>query len=155
LQIEECPQIVKSKIVDYKPVKLMAVNRQVAETRELPRIFLINPDPHQVRHYVDEPLIVVAFNPYHFYIPFGIRELPNVAEKFPVFLGKPAEIEIGEDVAQQDQPAEAVLLEHASGLAGAAAIRSQVHIGQDQRVIDGRIHALFLVQYCYGVMKAG
>ncbi len=68
-----------------------------------------------------------------------------IAEKFPVLFFQAAEVEVGENVAEENQPAKSIFLQHAGGLTGAAAVRAQVHIGKDQRVVDGRIHALFLV----------
>src|SRR4029077_15635411 len=95
----------------------------------------------------------ISFDPDDLQITLRIRELADVTEKFPVLFGQPAEIQVGEDVAQQNQPAETVLLEHASGLARAAGVRSQMHVGKDQRIVDGRIHTLILARECYGMMK--
>ena len=50
-------------------------------------------------------MIVVALHPHHFNFTFGIGELANEAEKFPVFFFQASKIEVGKDVAQQNQPA--------------------------------------------------
>jgi hypothetical protein len=105
-------------------------------------------------HDFGEALVMVAFDPDDFHVSLGIRELADVAEKFPVFFGKTAEVEVGKDVAQQDQSPKQVIFQNAGGVPGTAAIRPQMQVGEDQRVVNGRIHAPFLVQKCYGVMKA-
>ena len=57
-----------------------------------------------------------------------------------MFFSESSEVEIGENVAQQNQAPETILLQHAGGVAGAAALRAQMDVREDQRVVDGRIH---------------
>ena len=52
-----------------------------------------------------------------------------------MFFGETAEIQVGKNVSQQDQPPKAVFLQDTSGPMGAAGFRSQMHVGEDQRVI--------------------
>jgi hypothetical protein len=48
-----------------------------------------------------------------------------------VFLGEAPEVQISKDVAEQDQTAKAVFLEHAQGIAGTTGFRTQVQVGKD------------------------
>jgi len=57
-----------------------------------------------------------------------------------VFLGKPAEVEVREDVSQQNQPAIAQSLQQFQRLAGTAQFRSQVQVREQQRVEDCTRH---------------
>jgi len=109
-------------------------------TLEFSLVLLINPHPHQMGHDLAQSAIMVAFYPHHFNAALWIRELPNVTEKLPVRLGEASEVEIGKDVAQQDQATEAILPQHPRGLLGAADLRSQVQVREDERVIGGGTH---------------
>jgi len=70
-----------------------------------------------------------------------------------MLFGQAAEIQVSEDVAQQNQPLETIFLQHASGLASMAGVGAQMDVGKDQRIVNGRIHTLFLARKCYGLMK--
>ena len=56
--------------------------------------------------------------------------------------GQAAEIEVGKNVAQQDQAPETVFPQHPRGLLRAADLRPQMQVGEDERVIDGGTHHL-------------
>ena len=118
----------------------MAVNRQMAQALILPHILLIHLDTHQVGHDICQAMVVIALHPYHFHLALGIGEFANVAEKFPVLFGKAAEIQIGENIAQQNQSAKTVPPQHAPGVIGAAYVRPEVQVGEDERVANGRTH---------------
>ncbi len=113
----------------------MTVDRDVPQSAVLPGIMLVNAHAHQVRHDVGEAVVVIALHPDDFNIAFGIRKLANIAEKLPVIFGEAGEVEVGENVAQQDQPLKAVFLEHASGFAGMTRLCTEVQVGKDQRVV--------------------
>ena len=66
-----------------------------------------------------------------------------------------AEVEVGEDVAEEDEAAEECLFEDARGVAGAGNFCAEVQVRQDERVVDRQVHASFLVHSCYGMMKEG
>ena len=112
----------------------------MTEARVLPLILLVDFHSYQVRHNVCQPVIMVALHPHDFDLSFGIGQLANVAEEFPVLLGQTAKIQIGEDVAQQDQSVETVPPQHTPGVIGAAYFRPKVQVGQDERVAKGRTH---------------
>ena len=152
-QVQRRPQLAEPEPVHLKAIKLMPVDGHVPQPLILPDVVLIHPHAHQVRHDVGQAVIVVALDPHDFDITLGVRELADIAEKLPVFLGQPGKVEIGEDVAKENQPLEAVLLEHASGFARVAGLCPQVQVRKDQRVVAMQIHASVVSKQCYGVMK--
>ena len=102
----------------------------------LPRVFLINLYAHQGGHDFRQTLVVVAFHPHHFDVAFGIGELADQAEKLPLLFAEPAKIQIGENVAQENEPPEtAVPSGQPGGFTSAAAFRPQVQVREDQRVM--------------------
>src|SRR5271170_1672241 len=153
LEIQRSTQPAEAQVVHLKAVKLMAVNRDVALSGELPSVTLINSHAHQMRHDVGEPVVVIAFHPHDLDIALGIRQLADVAEKFPVVLGQAREIEVGKNIAEKDQPVKEVFLQHASGFARMAGLRTEVQVGKDQRVVHGQIHSSMVAIECYGAMK--
>ncbi len=114
----------------------MAVHRDVAQTLIFPLIFLVHAHAHQMRHDWSQAVVVIAFDPHHFDVALGIGELANEAEKFPVFFFQASEIEVGKNVAQQNQAPILIFLQNAQRLARAAHVRAEVQIRQDQRVIN-------------------
>ena len=134
--------------VHLEPVELVAVNGEVAQPGIFPGELLVNFHTHQVRHHIGQAAVMIAFHPDHLYLTFGIRELADVTEEAPVFFGETPEIQVGENVAQQDQSLETIFLEHAGGIVRSAAVGAKVHVGEDQRVVDGRIHTSFLANGC-------
>ena len=90
-------------------------------------------------------VVVIAFDPDHFDLSLGIRELANEAEKFPVLFFQAAEIEVGKNIAQQNQAAIVIFPKNAQRLARATHVRAEVQIGQDQRVVNRWRHAT----YCF------
>src|SRR5580658_9696654 len=131
----------------------MAMDRDVTKSVILPRVVLVDADSDQVRHNICKPVVVIAFHPHDFDIALRIRELSNVAEELPVIFGQAGEVEVGKDVAQQDQALEAVFLQHARGFTGTAGLCTEVQVGKDQRVVAMQIHNLVVARQCYEVMK--
>ncbi len=148
LEIDGGPKLAEPDTVHLKSIELMSVNRNVALPREIPGVALVNPHAHQMRHDVRQTVIVIAFHPYNFYIALRIRQLADVTEKFPVVFGEAGEIKVGENVAEKDQAAEGVFLEHAGGFPRMARLRAKVQVGKDQRVVHGQIHISMLVTEC-------
>jgi hypothetical protein len=153
-QVQRRPQLAEPEPVHLKAIKLVPVDGHVPQSLILPEVVLINPHAHQVRHDVGQAVIVVALDPHDFDITLGVRELADIAEKLPVFLGQPGKVEIGEDVAKKNQSPEAVLLEHASGFARVAGLCTQVQVREDQRVVHVQIHTIVLAADCYAQMNA-
>lgn len=112
----------------------------MAQAGIIPGIFLVDAHPDQVRHDVGESVIVIAFHPDHFDMTLGIRQLADQAKKFPVLFGEPREIQVGEDVAQQNQAVETIFFQDKGRFAGMTGRGSQVEIREDQRVVDRLVH---------------
>ncbi len=112
----------------------------MAEAHILPFVFLIHLYTHQVRHHIRQSLVVISFHPHHFNIAFRIGKLANISEKFPVLFGETSKIQVGENIAQENEPSKAIFLQHTSGPMGAARLRSQMHVREDQRVVWSPIH---------------
>ena len=145
--------MVEPHTVHSKSVELVAVNGEVAESGIFPFKLLVNLYPDQMRHHIGQTMVVVPFHPHHLYLTFGIGEFADITEEAPVLFGETAEVQVREDIAQKNQSPKRILLEHAGGIVRAAAVRAEMHVGEDQRVIDGRIHTSVLAKECYGVMK--
>jgi hypothetical protein len=57
-----------------------------------------------------------------------------------MLLGEAGKVEIGKDVAQQNQPLKTILLEDSRGLVRMTGLCTQVQVGKDQRVAHVQIH---------------
>jgi hypothetical protein len=136
-----------------KAIELVAMNRDVAQSCELPGVALVNPHTDEVRHDVRQAVVVISFNPDDLNIAFGIRELADIAEKLPMVFGEAGKVKVGENVAEQDQALEAIFFQNAGGFAGVAGLCTEVQVGKDQRVVHGQIHPSRVVKECYEVMN--
>ena len=143
-QKHELSQARNFEIPDGKAVKLMSVNGQMPLARIVPRVLLVNRNADQMRHHFREAVIMIAFHPDHFHIVFGVGQLANESEKFPVFLGQPAEVQIGKHIAQQNQPPKVHGLQEFKGIACPADVGTKVQVGDDYRVKVLLQHALLL-----------
>lgn len=154
LQVEYGAEpIVEANVLQAEAVELMAVGGDVAQAVIIPLIFLEDADADEVGHDFGESVIVIAFNPDDFDVAFGIGELADEAEKFPVFFFEASEIEVGEDVAEENEAAITIFAEDAEGIASAAHIGTEMQIRQDQRVIlrqyDRRRHGFIVARKYY------
>ena len=136
-------QIADANIAHHKAVELVAVHGDVAQALIFPLIFLVHAHAHQMGHNRRQAVVMIAFDPDHFDVALGIGEFANEAEKFPVFFFQASEIEVGKNVAQQNQPAILGFAQNAQGLARAAHVRAQMQIREDQRVVNGRRHSFY------------
>ena len=143
---EERTEPADELLVDDESVKLVPVDGEVAQAGISPRIFLVDAHPDQVRHERREPLIMVPFHPNDLDLTLGVRKFPDGREEAPVVLFQTREVQVGEDVAQQDEAAEGTGPEQTLRLAGAAHVRAEVHVTDDQRVGSNNLHALNCVQ---------
>jgi hypothetical protein len=68
-----------------------------------------------------------------------------------------AEIEVGKDVAQQNQSPIGILLQHVQRLARPAHVGAEVQVREDQRVelrlFGRRIHPFIISKDCYELMN--
>lgn len=122
------------EIPDGEAVKLVAVDRQMTLACVVPRVFLINRDADQMRHHFREPMIVIAFHPDDFRAVPRVGEFTDEAEKFPMLTGEAAEVKVGEDIAQQDEPAETRRLKELERVRCPAYLGPQVEVGNDDGV---------------------
>jgi hypothetical protein len=143
------------QVVDCEMVKLVAMNSQVTHSPETPFIFLVDLHPHQVRHDLRQSLIMVALDPDHLHPPFGIGKPADIRKKLPVLFLQAAEVQITEDVAQKDEPAEGIPLQHGQRGSRTAYFRTQVQIGENHRVETRSIHAFYIHKSCYSIMNRG
>jgi hypothetical protein len=109
----------------------VTVDGEVAASLEVPAVFLVGLHADQVRHNVDQSLVVIAFDPDDFDAALGVGELADVAKELPVFFGEAAEVQVREDVAEEDEAAETVLPQHARRFSRAADLRPQVYVGEN------------------------
>jgi len=109
----------------------MSVNSQVPIAGKIPLIFLIDLHSYQVRHHITQAVVVIALNPNHLYSAFGIGKFADVAQKLPVGLSQASKIQIGEDIPQQNQSAEAVGAQHSQGIFRAADLGAKMQVRQD------------------------
>jgi hypothetical protein len=133
-QKDELPQARNFEILDGEAVKLVSVDRQVLPPGETPLIFLVHPHAYQVRHDFRQPVVVIPFNPDHLDPVLWVGKLADEPEKSPMLFGQAAEIQVGEDIAQQDQPAKACAFKELQRIGGPADLRSQVQVGNNHRV---------------------
>lgn len=125
-QVDGSADAAEQHVIDHKAVKLMSVHGQVPLARELPHILLVDANAHQMRHEMRESLVVIAFDPDHLDAAPGIGKLADVGKKAPMVFLEPSEVQVAEDVAEQDQPAEIVPSQHLDGITRAAQPRAQV-----------------------------
>ena len=141
----ECRKdVAQQTIADQEAIKLVAVNRQVMDALEIPFVLVVDIDTDQMRHHVGKTMIVITLNPDHRDAAFRIRQLANVAKKLPVFFLEPAEIEIAENIAQQDQAAKRNRFQHLQSSFGTAYFRTQMQVRKDHRVVTRRVHTFYL-----------
>ena len=93
------------QVAAHPAVELVSVYREMALPVEAPHVSLVNRNAHQVRHHVRKPLVVIALDPDDFDFSLRIGQLANVGKELPVVAGEPAEVQVGEYVSEQDEPA--------------------------------------------------
>ena len=139
-QVDRRAEIAHERIVDHEAVELVSVDGKAAASVKIPGVLLIHAHAHQVRHDVREALIVIAFDPNNFDSALGIGEFPDVGEKPPMVFFEATEVEIAKDVAEQNQTPEGIGLQHAHSVAGAAELRPEMQIGEDDGVYGLAVH---------------
>src|SRR5271165_574 len=128
-------------VVECETVELVAVNGQVPHSVVGPDVALKDRNSHQVGHYLGESFVMVAFNPNDLDIAFAVREFSDVGEELPVIAIEPRKVEVGEDVAQEDQTAEAAGFQQRTSIPSAADARTEMSVRQEQRIKRRSLHA--------------
>ena len=144
LQKNELANLAQESVGHGKPVKLVAMDGEVAFAGVFPGIFLIDRHPHQVRHDFSKPVVVVSLDPDDLYTVAWIGEFADVPQELPVLLGKAAKIQVGKDIAQQNQPLEMDRLQESQRSARLADVGTQVQVRDDNRVKAISLHAPYL-----------
>ena len=131
---EVLPYTTDEEIFADEAIKLMSVHGEMALAFVQPYITLIHRHTDNVRHEIREAMVMIAFHPDDLDPAFGIGELADIGEEFPMLAGQATEVEIGKNIAEQDEAAKAMRLQNVQGILGAAKLRPQVDIGHNQRV---------------------
>ena len=98
-------------------------------------------------------MVVIAFDPDDLHVTLWVRELEDESEELPVLFFKPGKIQVGKDIAVQDQTPILMFLQNTHSTARAAHIGAEVQIRQNQRVVDMRAHDSIVSKDCYRVMN--
>ncbi len=144
LQEDQLAQSTDPEIPFDEAVELMAVHGQMPLALVLPNVALIDGDADQVRHQVGEAGVVVAFDPNHFHLALWVGKFADVGKEPPVFAGQATKIEIGKNIAQQNQPAIAVRLQHVERVLCPTDFGPKVDVRQNYRVVRRPAHALVM-----------
>src|SRR5262249_28815660 len=143
-QVNQLSPVAYLHVLDDKAIELMAVDGEMAFPRIIPLVFLVNGNTDQMRHHLCQPQIVVTLHPHHLHAVFGIGELANVAQEFPVLFGEAPEIEIGKNVAQKNQTPELDGPQEIKRVRGTADIGAKMQVGNNDSVKTLFPHALLL-----------
>lgn len=127
-------------IIGDEAVELVSVNCEMAFALKFPNVALINRDADQVRHDFGETLVVISLYPNHFDPPLPVRELADLGEEFPVVAIEARKVQVGKDVAEKNEPAIRTGIKNCEGFSGAADVRTEMHIRQEQRVARWCLH---------------
>lgn len=109
-------------VVQGETVELVAVNGQVPQPVEGPDVTLEDGNSHKVGHHLGEAFVMIAFHPDDLDVAFAIGEFSDAGEEFPMIAVEPCEVEVGEDVAQENQTTESARLEQRNGVSSPADI---------------------------------
>ena len=133
--IDELSEIGQLEILDYERVELMAMDGQMLLSLVVPGILLVNGNADQVRHHIGKTVIVIALHPDHLHVVLGVGELADVTQKLPMLLSQAAEVEIGKDIAQQDQTSKLDRVQKIQRVCGPADFRPQMQVRKNYRVV--------------------
>src|SRR5260370_32858100 len=98
LRVDENPYSAQQQVIDHEAVELVAVNGEVALSAVVPGGLLIDLDPDQVGHDVDQSLIMIAFHPYHLNITLRIGKLPDIQKQRPMLFLQPPAVQVVEHI---------------------------------------------------------
>jgi len=144
LQKNELANLAQESVGHGKPVKLVAMDGKMALAVVFPCIFLIDRHPHQVRHDFSEPVVMIPLDPDDLDAMARIGELAYISEELPVLFGKAAKIQVGKDIAQQNQPLKVDRLQKSQRSARLADVGTQVQVRDDNRIKVFSLHAPYL-----------
>lgn len=93
-------------VLRHEAIELVAMDGDMALSAELPDVALVDGDAHKVGHQVGETQVMIAFHPDDLLAAAGVGKPPDLGEEIPVVTGEAREVEVGEDVAEEDQAIE-------------------------------------------------
>jgi len=144
LQKNELANFAHKSVGHVKPIKLVAMDGQMALAAVFPCVFLIDRYAHQVRHDFSESVVMISFDPDDLDAMAWIGEFADVSEELPVLLGEATKIQVGKDIAQQNQPLKVDRLQKSKRSARLADVGTQVQVRDDNRVKAISLHAPYL-----------
>lgn len=133
--VEQFSDAADKCIVGNEAIELMSVNREMTLALVFPNIALIHRDAYEMRHDLGKAVVVVPFYPDNFNFALAVGELADLGEEHPVIAVEPAEVEIGEDVAEKNEAAIGAGCKKCQRLACPADIGTEVEIREEQRVV--------------------
>lgn len=136
-------------IVRDEAIELVPMNREMPLALVLPYVALVDRNAYKVRHDLGQALVVVPFHPDNFDFSFAIGELADLREKHPVLAVEPGKVEIGEDVAEKNEPPVGTGFENCKCVPCAADVRTEMYIRQEQRVTRRCLHAPIVARVYY------
>ncbi len=125
----------------------MAVHRQMPLALVFPNVALVDGHADQMRHQVGQASVVVSLDPDHFNLALWIGKFADIGEELPVFASEAAKVEIGKDIAQQNQPAIAVCLQHVERLLCPTHFGPEMNVRQNDGVVRRPTHALVMQHF--------
>ena len=150
---QKLAEAAEQQIAADETIELVPVDGEMPLVRVVPDITLVNGHSDQVRHDVGKTLIVISLDPNHFHLAFWIGELANAGEELPMFAGKTAEVQVGKNISQQNQSGIAQRLQQVECFTGPAQLRSQVQVGNNQRVESRIRHTRTMLRIVKHVIK--
>ena len=140
LKVHRRQQIRDEIVVQHEAIKLVSMDCQMLPPGKDPFILLVDANSDQVRHDFSESLVVVALDPNYLDGSFGIRQLADASQEFPMFFVQAPEVQVRENVAQQNEPPEAILFQHVAGIPSEAQLGPEMQIREDESVVARKTH---------------
>jgi hypothetical protein len=98
--VKEAGQVGDFAVVCHKIIELMPVHGQISFSVIVPGVLPACPDTEKIRNNVDEPLVVIPFYPYHFFLCGYVF---NVGKKIPVDFVQSVKIEVIKNIPEKNQ----------------------------------------------------
>ena len=131
MQKNQFAQSADPEILFDEAIELVAVHREVPLAFVFPNVALVDGNADQVRHQIGEASVVVALDPNHFHLTLWIRKFADVRKELPVLAGQAAKVEIGKNIAQQNQSLVAICLQHVERVLCPTHFGPEVDVRQD------------------------
>ena len=138
--VELFEEAAQQDVLVDEPVELVTMDCYVALAAILPHVTVVDGHTYKVRHHFRQTVVVISFHPHNPPALPGVGELSNAGEKVPVLAFEPAKVKVREDVAEQDELTEVHLFEQLRSVIGAADIRAEVQVRENQ-CVAGMHHA--------------